>query len=255
MLKQCPTVAFLFGCLVVELTCSSLQQQQQLQPHSHIVLLPQPQPLKVKERNTASPSSLSLHVLSSSSSSQQSNNNGGEDVCYNFTVGDRSKGEFYSPRYPNEYPNNTECIAVLTGESLFDPFFSFSLNVVFLTCPCSLHFIFNVVLHLPCLLSFIMPNPKDSLTMNNVVSHDERTELQHLHACKIMCVSVCVHRSDNSLLPLSTIRLSRLSRLCICLSCLWERVFLSSRPLKWTETTLSSPLFSLPLSPSHVGRE
>ena len=36
-----------------------------------------------------------------------------EDVCHNFTVGDRNKGEFYSPRYPNDYPNNTECVAVL----------------------------------------------------------------------------------------------------------------------------------------------
>ena len=38
------------------------------------------------------------------------------DVCYNFTLGDRNKGEFYSPMYPNNYPNNTECIALITGK-------------------------------------------------------------------------------------------------------------------------------------------
>lgn len=38
------------------------------------------------------------------------------DACYNFTIGDRTKGEFYSPGYPNNYPNNTECIALITGE-------------------------------------------------------------------------------------------------------------------------------------------
>lgn len=37
------------------------------------------------------------------------------DACYNFTIGDRTKGEFYSPGYPNNYPNNTECIALITG--------------------------------------------------------------------------------------------------------------------------------------------
>lgn len=40
------------------------------------------------------------------------------DICYNFTVGDRNKGEFYSPMYPNNYPNNTECIALITGQSI-----------------------------------------------------------------------------------------------------------------------------------------
>lgn len=37
------------------------------------------------------------------------------DVCYNFTNGDRNKGEFYSPFYPMNYPNNTECTALITG--------------------------------------------------------------------------------------------------------------------------------------------
>jgi len=41
--------------------------------------------------------------------------NNKEDVCHNFTVGDRNKGEFYSPRFPNDYPNNTECVAVLVA--------------------------------------------------------------------------------------------------------------------------------------------
>lgn len=37
------------------------------------------------------------------------------EVCYNFTHGDPNKGEFYSPGYPNNYPNNTDCTFVITG--------------------------------------------------------------------------------------------------------------------------------------------
>ncbi|XP_053211310.1 uncharacterized protein LOC128394958 [Panonychus citri] len=32
------------------------------------------------------------------------------EACYNFSVGDKTKGEFYSPNYPNNYPNQTDCI-------------------------------------------------------------------------------------------------------------------------------------------------
>lgn len=30
-------------------------------------------------------------------------------ICYNFSCGDKTRGEFYSPNYPNEYPNATNC--------------------------------------------------------------------------------------------------------------------------------------------------
>ncbi|XP_034174614.2 neuropilin and tolloid-like [Osmia lignaria lignaria] len=35
------------------------------------------------------------------------------DVCEKFTVGEEGKQEFYSPNYPDNYPNLTECIKVL----------------------------------------------------------------------------------------------------------------------------------------------
>ncbi|XP_061930093.1 uncharacterized protein LOC107996135 isoform X4 [Apis cerana] len=35
------------------------------------------------------------------------------DVCDKFSVGDESKREFYSPNYPDNYPNLTECIKIL----------------------------------------------------------------------------------------------------------------------------------------------
>ena len=38
------------------------------------------------------------------------------DVCDKFSVGDESKREFYSPNYPDNYPNLTECIKILKGE-------------------------------------------------------------------------------------------------------------------------------------------
>lgn len=38
------------------------------------------------------------------------------DVCEKFTVGDETKQEFYSPNYPDNYPNLTDCIKVLKGE-------------------------------------------------------------------------------------------------------------------------------------------
>ncbi|XP_043802379.1 uncharacterized protein LOC122720037 isoform X2 [Apis laboriosa] len=38
------------------------------------------------------------------------------DVCDKFTVGDESKREFYSPNYPDNYPNLTDCTKVLKAE-------------------------------------------------------------------------------------------------------------------------------------------
>lgn len=32
-----------------------------------------------------------------------------KDRCFNFSTPNREKGEFYSPNYPNHYPNNTKC--------------------------------------------------------------------------------------------------------------------------------------------------
>ncbi|CAH0387693.1 unnamed protein product [Bemisia tabaci] len=44
--------------------------------------------------------------------------NSGEDVgaCRQFVEGDPEKMEFYSPNYPSNYPNHSDCIAVLTGK-------------------------------------------------------------------------------------------------------------------------------------------
>jgi hypothetical protein len=66
---------------------------------------------KISAKETEKSSAASLY----SQSSQALQINSEVDVCQNFTIGDRNKGEFYSPRFPNEYPNNTECIAVITG--------------------------------------------------------------------------------------------------------------------------------------------
>lgn len=38
------------------------------------------------------------------------------EACYNFSVGDKTKGEFYSPNYPNNYPNQTDCILKIEGK-------------------------------------------------------------------------------------------------------------------------------------------
>nr|KAF7429169.1 hypothetical protein H0235_005567 [Vespula pensylvanica] len=35
------------------------------------------------------------------------------DKCEKFLLGDEAKREFYSPNYPNPYPNHTECVRVL----------------------------------------------------------------------------------------------------------------------------------------------
>ena len=35
--------------------------------------------------------------------------------CYNFTVGNWRRQEFYSPNYPGEYINNTDCVLYLEG--------------------------------------------------------------------------------------------------------------------------------------------
>lgn len=38
------------------------------------------------------------------------------DACEKFSIGDETRQEFYSPNYPDNYPNLTECIRVLEGE-------------------------------------------------------------------------------------------------------------------------------------------
>lgn len=38
------------------------------------------------------------------------------DKCEKFLLGDEAKREFYSPNYPNPYPNHTECVRVLEGK-------------------------------------------------------------------------------------------------------------------------------------------
>lgn len=39
------------------------------------------------------------------------------DICEKFQVGDETKREFYSPNYPEPYPNSTNCVRVLKGKS------------------------------------------------------------------------------------------------------------------------------------------
>ncbi|XP_076649547.1 neuropilin and tolloid-like [Halictus rubicundus] len=38
------------------------------------------------------------------------------DVCEKFTTGEESKQEFYSPNYPDNYPNLTECVRILKAD-------------------------------------------------------------------------------------------------------------------------------------------
>ncbi|XP_053980364.1 uncharacterized protein LOC128877245 [Hylaeus volcanicus] len=38
------------------------------------------------------------------------------DVCEKFSIGDEIKKEFYSPNYPDNYPNLTECVRVLEAD-------------------------------------------------------------------------------------------------------------------------------------------
>jgi hypothetical protein len=40
------------------------------------------------------------------------------ETCYKFKEGDPIKNEFYSPGYPESYPNNISCFKVLKGEIL-----------------------------------------------------------------------------------------------------------------------------------------
>ena len=38
-------------------------------------------------------------------------------TCWNFTYGDWQRRQFFSPLYPMNYPNRTECMQVLVGET------------------------------------------------------------------------------------------------------------------------------------------
>ncbi|KAL1115037.1 hypothetical protein AAG570_007068 [Ranatra chinensis] len=42
------------------------------------------------------------------------------EACKAFVVGNPDKKEFYSPNYPDHYPNHTDCIRVLEGNVLSD---------------------------------------------------------------------------------------------------------------------------------------
>ena len=37
-------------------------------------------------------------------------------TCWNFTIGDWKHREFYSPQYPDNYSNSTECMQLLVGK-------------------------------------------------------------------------------------------------------------------------------------------
>lgn len=37
------------------------------------------------------------------------------DPCDDFRIGNKHKREFYSPNWPNNYPNQTNCVKVLEG--------------------------------------------------------------------------------------------------------------------------------------------
>lgn len=36
--------------------------------------------------------------------------------CRSFTEGDNEKQEFYSPNYPNDYGNHTDCVKIIEGK-------------------------------------------------------------------------------------------------------------------------------------------
>ncbi len=42
-------------------------------------------------------------------------------ICYNFTIGNEKLGEFFSPNYPNNYPNSSECERVIKGKGKWVP--------------------------------------------------------------------------------------------------------------------------------------
>jgi hypothetical protein len=52
------------------------------------------------------------HVISRRSSRDDSQT----EKCKEFTQGSAERREFYSPNYPGNYPNNTECIRLLEGK-------------------------------------------------------------------------------------------------------------------------------------------
>lgn len=39
--------------------------------------------------------------------------------CESFVIGDESKKSLYSPGYPKDYPNKTECVARLVGKYIY----------------------------------------------------------------------------------------------------------------------------------------
>jgi hypothetical protein len=52
------------------------------------------------------------HVISRRSAKDDSQT----EKCKEFTQGNPVRREFYSPNYPGNYPNNTECIRLLEGK-------------------------------------------------------------------------------------------------------------------------------------------
>ena len=56
-------------------------------------------------------------------------------ICWNFTHGDTNQHEFYSPGYPQNYPNSTQCIGLLVGKFIIE-FFIIIYEVLALTLAC-----------------------------------------------------------------------------------------------------------------------
>jgi hypothetical protein len=43
---------------------------------------------------------------------------GYKPACHNFTEGNMESQQFYSPNFPSNYPNNTDCIKIITGKPI-----------------------------------------------------------------------------------------------------------------------------------------
>lgn len=80
--------------------------------------------LSIKNTEASSKDSSSSSLSSSSSSSSSSSTLSlkltqdqacSDPVCHNFSVGDTTRGEFYSPNYPNDYPNSTNCCRTIVA--------------------------------------------------------------------------------------------------------------------------------------------
>lgn len=75
---------------------------------------------KKPKYSSSSPKRTSPRVILSSSNEPRfqamTSEVGPDDPCYNFTIGNKHLKEFYSPNFPNFYPNDTECERVIQGK-------------------------------------------------------------------------------------------------------------------------------------------